>query len=316
MTIDRTTIISGPAQVSYGGQTFYSKGDIAVTFPVAFTEIMTSAFGRLDQRARDRRVVVSFEPDGRMTTALAAVLWPYAATATGASIYGASDAPLVIYGRDGIKLTLPAAAVTQMPVLRFAAGQTMIGPVTFTGLLKKDGDPNVAADLFEFASASYPGDTGYTPSSIYVTGAQATWDAVSMLTEAGAEIRFGLRLTEQAADGMGTVDMRVAGVDCSAAFTPVGVSAETLSTTMIDGNYGDAIASPSLIVEGIVSATGPPVITLSQARLTEVSARWGTPKRVGQCTWVAERTFTEADAEADPPVVWAMNPLWTFDWPT
>lgn len=290
--IDRTTIITGPAIVTYAGQSFWSKGDVQLKPVNKRFNIETAAFGKVDERFSDRRFEVTFEPSGRFTTGLAAVLWPYGATAIGASIFGSTDRALVIHGRDGVKLTLHNAALTQMPVIRLGVDKTIVGPVKFTCLLAKSTDPTNAAAYYTSASEAYPGDSGFDVADIITEavgcawGASAPWSA--FVTEAGWDISFALRLSEQAVDGFGTVDITLQGLDVSAKAAPVGPTvAQVLTALKTNQAFGTSLSGDDLAL------TGTTTVLIANAALIDAECRYGSQaKRVGVCEWIATRSFT------------------------
>lgn len=295
-TINRTTILTGPALVTFGGQSFWSKGDVIVKPVNQRIQIGTAHFGKVDERFADKSLEVSFEPSGRFTAGLAGVLWPYAATTIGSGIYSSSDSALVVHSRSGTKLTIHNARVTEMPSLRLGVTQTIQGQVKFTGLLKNNTDPTNAAAYYTIASEAYPGDSGFAVSDIktlaYASswGASAPWD--SFLTEAGWEISFGLQLEPQRVDGLGTVDMSLQGLDVTARAIPVGPTEADVLTKM--GNtaaLGASLAGVSGEVLNI-SATGV-YVRIYKAALADAELGYGPArKRIGRCEWIATRTVT------------------------
>lgn len=295
--INRTTIITGPALVTFDGSTFWSKGDVTVTFAMKRMGLETAAWGKLEERFTDKRVTVSFEPSGRFTTALAAVLWPYAATLTGASIYGVVDRPLVVHGRDGIKITVPNAAVTAMPTIRHGVDKTLVGPVTFTGLVANSTDGSAEANYFTITPATYPGDGGFSVTNIPTFGHRLIWKAAAApwtlcATETGAEVSFALALQEQAVDGLGTIDMRLTKLDVTATATPVGPTAAEIMTAL---NGGGALGAAAVVSDLTIKpdAAGGCQTVLKKAQLVDASLRYGAAsKRIGVCTWQSTRGFT------------------------
>lgn len=294
MAINRTTILTGPCLLTYAGQTIYSKGDVTLKPVNERFDIATASFGKVDERGRNRRIEVSFEPDGRFTAALAAVLWPYAATPIGASLYGAIDRPLVIHSKADTKVTVVNAAITTMPSLRLGVAQTIQGNCVFTGLLKNNADPSAAGAYYTIATEAYPGDAGFSVADIktlaYASawGAAAPWSAFN--TEGGWEISFGLQTAAQAVDGLGTVDMTLQGLDVTATAIPVGPSeADVLSAMKIQGALGSSIATANDLT---VSATGVHVI-VRKAGMVDADLGYGpTRKRIGRCQWIATRSVT------------------------
>jgi hypothetical protein len=301
MQIDRTTIITGPALVTFGGQTFWSKGDITLKPVVEKFDIPTSSFGSVDKRIRDKRFEVTFEPEGRFTTALLAVLYPYAATNIGASIYGSTDRALVIHSRSGIRVTLHNAALTTLPSLRFAVGSTITGSVTFTALLKKDTDTGSGGAYFAVASATYPGDSAFSSSAILTRGYTATWlratTDVDLPTREGWEIAFDLSLEPVIVDGIGTVDMRLSELRVTASCIPVGLSEEDILTSMQHAQVMGSSIQDSQALE-IAAEGGGAFFSMPNVALVESDLGWGAQRnRTGTCTWEAVRRIVSGVPE-------------------
>lgn len=293
-SIDRATIITGPALITYNSQKFWSKGDITLT-PIneRFT-IDTAHAGPVDERIQNRSIEVTFEPSGRFTTALAAVMWPYAATNIGTDVFGTTDTALTINTRAGTQIVVHNAAVTSMPNLRLGVTQTLQGEMTFTGLLKNNTDPSNAAAYYTISSVAYPGDTGFAIADIKTLayssawGASAPWD--DFLTEAGWEVAFDLQLAPKIVDGLGTVGMSLQSLAVTASAIPVGpTEAEVLAAMQATGTLGASISTANDLV---VSATGI-YFALSNAGIQESELGFGSErKRIGTTTWMATRSVT------------------------
>ncbi len=296
--IDRTTILTGPALVTFAGQSFWSKGDVTVNIQAKQFGVETSHFGQVDSRVSDRTVEVSFEPCGRFTTGLAAVIWPYAATAIGASIYGSTDRPLIIWARDGKKLTVPNASVTGMPNIRLGVAKVIDGPIKFTGLLAKNTDPATAGAYYVLATATYPGDTGFLVSDIKTQAYTSAWGSSpwdAFQTEDGWEISFGLQLAPQMVDAFGTVDMTLKGLTVTAKAVPVGPSeTDILAKLLPTSGLGNSIAAAASPL--VISGTGV-FAKLYTAGMTDSGFGYGAKKRIGATTWQATRTVTAGVAD-------------------
>lgn len=298
--INRTTILTGPALVTFGGQTFWSKGDVTVNVKTEYFDIDTSHFGKVDKRVKDKRIEVSFEPSGAFSAALVAVLLPYGATAPGSSIYGATDRPLVVWARDGKKLTVHNASVTGMPSVFAGVSKTVYGDIKLTGLLANSTDPTNAAAYYTLTTATYPGDTGFAVSDIKTAaytsawGVSAPWD--SFLTEAGWEISFGLELADQKVDTLGTVDMTLSGITVSAKSIPVGPAESDILAKVAPNNaLGGSIAALAAALN--ISATGIYFRVYNAAMVNSGFAFGSAKKRIGQTEWVATRTVTAGAAD-------------------
>src|SRR5260370_34167618 len=109
---------------SWNALQFGSKGDANLHVPLKVFEVMTSAYGKVGEALADRVATVSLEPAGEITAAFKAALWPYASFAIGASLFGVTDLPLIIYALDGPGYTFSAAALTKLPDIIQSAQET------------------------------------------------------------------------------------------------------------------------------------------------------------------------------------------------
>ena len=294
--IIRNTIIQGPCQITFASQTFWSKGDVVLRPVFEYFDVATSTLGRVDQRLRNKSYQITFEPDGRVTAGLLAVLWPYGATVPGTSLFGAADRPLVIFGRDGTKVTVHNAALTQMPAMRLGAGVTLAGQCQFTGLLALSKAVTDAAGYLTVATATYPGDTSFASSEILTQPVVSSWGdppwAAFEVEAPGWELQPTMSLSPVGVDSLGTVDMLVQDVQITARAVPIGVSVADMLTA-IDAS-GEMGTSPGAAAQDLeITAGAVPTelfVALTQASLTSTEMVWGsTRKRVAQCTWTGNR---------------------------
>lgn len=298
-SINRTSIISGPALIQFDSQKFWSKGNVEVKIINDRFDVQTAHFGKVDERYQDRRVEVTFEPAGAITTGLAAVLFPYRTSNVGSSAYTGTDKALEIFGRDGRKVTVPAAAVTKMPTLRLGSNTTLLGSMTFTGLVKNNTDPTAAGAYYTEAAVTYPGDTGFTIADIKTAAASAVWGATapwsSFVSESGFEIDFGLQLAAQKVDGIGTVDMTFQSLDVTLKAIPVGPAAtDILARISPTSGLGASMAS----ADNMTITAGTVAVSISKPALTESGLVFGSSaKRVSASVWTATRTITTGAAD-------------------
>ena len=297
--INRTTILSGPCLITYKGSTFLSKGDVTLKPVFDKFDIETSAFGKVDTRLKNKKYTVAFEPDGRMTAALIAILWPYGASATGLSIFGSTDYPLTICGRDGIKVTLVNAALTKMPSIRMGVGVTFAGGCEFTALLANSTAVTNSAAYLTVVTLAYPGETGWLASDILTGPVLCTWGSspwsAFQVDAPGWEITPTLKLSNVDADGLGTVDMILQGLEVTAKASPVGpVVADVIAAMDGAGELGSSFAAAGTEMI-LTQGTAPKLITVTvyNAALVDADLAWSaSKKRVGACTWQATRTVT------------------------
>ena len=308
--INRTTIIAGPCLITFASSTFWSKGDVVLKPVFEKFDIPTSAWGKVDTRIKNKAYEVSFEPDGRMTSALMAILWPYGASLPGVSIFGTpgtpgTDRPLVIHGRDGVKVTMVNAALTQMPSIRFGVGVSMIGPCKFTCLLANSTAVTATAAYLTVSTAAYPAETGWAASDILSAPALCSWGAAApwvafQVDSPGWEIVPTVKLTPVGTDSFGTVDMILQGVEVTVKAAPVGPTVAEIIAAMTGASEMGASVAALGYEMTITAGTTPKLITaiIYNAALIDSDMSWGAEKkRVGACTWAANRTVTTGTAD-------------------
>ena len=61
-TIDRTTILRGPAQITFDSEVFWTKGNVSVTFENSSFDKETAAFGIVGRAKTDAQIRVSITP--------------------------------------------------------------------------------------------------------------------------------------------------------------------------------------------------------------------------------------------------------------
>ncbi len=302
--ITRANIVQGPCQITYDGSTFWSKGDVSLQPVFERFDVETSAFGKVDSRLKSKRYEVSFEPVGLVTSALIAVLWPYGAFATGTSLFGATDRPLVICGRDGIRVTLVNAALTQMPSIRMGVGVTFAGQCKFTALLANATAVTATAAYLTIATSAVPAETGWAASDILTQPTVGTWGSAPWdffeVDSPGWEITPSLKTQPVSTDGLGMVDMLMAGLEVTARAIPVGPTVAQILTAMTAAGELGSSASAAGTELILRSGTTPKAVTVTVYNAGMISSQlvWSAAaKRVSQCTWAATRTVTTSTAD-------------------
>lgn len=307
MPISRTTIIAGPALVTYNGATFWSKGDIRVTYQIESAAIGSDIHGDVDQLKDDMVVEIAFTPWGAWENL--SVLWPYGSTALGASILTGSDVPLVVHSKAGVKHTFTAAAVTQMPDLELGAAVTEpIKEVKFTAVRKNNVAETDAALFDTIASVNYPGDTGFNKTA-FVTGAltiawgsSSPWNGIK--TQKGVQVRFPMTFERRKTDSDGTVDLILTSVACEATLIPIGVT-EAQVLALLKMQDTGALARGASLAAGnsndlVISRTGQ-VVTLKNTTPKQVAKQWGRGAetlRIGELMFSAIRGQTDGANDA------------------
>jgi hypothetical protein len=126
MGVQRQNIMGCSALIQMGGQSFYAKDEIKVTPVIETFPITSSIHGKVGERKKSVSFKISFTPVGMWSTALLAVLHPNTNPTNGASIYGATDVPVVIHPVDGKeKITFSCGAITKSPGIKLTHDETL-----------------------------------------------------------------------------------------------------------------------------------------------------------------------------------------------
>ena len=287
-TFDRTTILRGPCKVTYDTQTFYSKAGVVLTTTNSTFDKETDAYGIVSKSKTDLTIVIEFEPVGEIEAL--AVLFPHGNTAMGASIYGNTDKNLVIVSADKT-YTILNAQITQMPTISCSATKTAFGSVQFTGLLKKDGDPQNIEDYYTTAGGASIG-SGFSPQLIYTAPYTATLGAMTpFFSQDGFEISFDLSLNPVVVDGIGTVDMSMGNLGCNISCIPTGPTQLDFETFFDILSAGEDLATSVLEIK--TTTVGGLDFDCAAVQVTELQRNFSAADNVlGTLTMSAKRTFS------------------------
>ena len=270
-TIDRSAIIRGPAEVQFGGQVFFSKGNVSVSWENSVFEKTSDVFGVIGRAKTDTQITVSFTPVGELEAL--AVLFPYGQTALGSSIFGSSDSALIIKGLAN-QWTIHNAAVTQMPSLTLGAGTTAFGEVQFTGRVKKSGEPDDKASYYAYTESSNSYSTTFDPANVKSAEYQAFYLGYTHSSTDGFTVDFDVNLAPVTVDSHGTIDMTLVDVGFSANWSPIsqGTIPSSLLQLLANTAPGSDLSTTSLTIAG----TGQGIsFTADKATLVSSDFVWG-----------------------------------------
>lgn len=304
--IDRTTILRGPAIVTFNGATFYTKDDVRIDMGLDTFDIANSIYGKVDERVSERRVNVTFTPSGEWENLT--VLFPYSSTLIGASIYGATDLPLVIWSQAGTKMTFTAAAITRMPSISFSTTKTLLGPVTFTCIIGKSTDWVTADNLTKIETAAFTDPALFSSAAVITQpytvkwGSTAPWgDTLGFQTQDGVLMDFDLATRPISTDSLGIVDITFERLVVSARCIPLGVSETDITAALKwTGTLTGATRGRSLGSGGqafTITGTGV-TASITGANLKTAPLAYGPATlRVGEVMFVGTRTFQAGVAQ-------------------
>jgi hypothetical protein len=300
----RTTYNAGPGRIQVGTLApvyIYSQGDINITEDFETFPINTAEFGKVDERAKERKFEVTFTPAGELESLT--TLYPHLSASIGSDIFPQTDIPLLIRGVDGTKRTYNACAVTKMPSLSMASQKTAFGPITFACL----GTGDMPWDYAGSATAQATGQTmpaaSLTIANIVTqayTGVWGTkgapWNALQTID--GFEIDFNLGLFDKETDGLGIQQKMITGLEVTLKFKPIGMIESDVVTAM---NYQGTGAGrgKSLLGYGanmVISAGTTPLIltaTVKNAFIKDYKLAFGfSVPRIGEITMIAGKQTT------------------------
>lgn len=290
-SIDRSTLLRGPGSITYDGNTFYSKEDIAATVSLVTWRPVVSTHGAGAPRLSDATAEITFTPTGRVTAAIIAALYPDALRdpVVGSRLFPATDKPLLIHGVDQSKLQFENAALLRMPSLSLTPTATAYGPAAFSALIKNSAAREAPGAVYTSpAAAAWQGV--FDDGDIIAVPYSGTWGNTEIATEDGWSIEFDVGVEPVVVDGIGTVDYRVTGVAARATCRPVAMSAAALMASLRPEGLalGSSLRQTKDLV--ITGAAGGLVVTLHDAAMLSGSASWGNASgRVGEVSFEASR---------------------------
>ncbi len=222
-SINRTTLVEGPAIVTLGGKTYYTRDAITLNPGISTFDVEDTAHGVMDTRVEDIVGTISFRPVGVWAN-IHPLYSAYASPVIGSSLLGSTDADCVIHSLDGRKITCHAAGVTKLPDLTFSAVEQLAGNMEISFLGTNNVEWSTADKRLVEAAAAFS-DAGYDPATVLTQPYSVTLGSTSLQTESGVTVRFSLEASPRKTDSYGTVDIRLDKLTVEASFRPVGMSA-------------------------------------------------------------------------------------------
>jgi len=307
MTLARSSIVGGPAIVQFKEQTIYVAGDIVATPLLPVKEIVTAVHGPVRTIRDSMLFQLQFRPSGQVIAGHLDVLWPYASTAKGTSIFGAADSDIVIHTIAGQTVTYYAAAVTAPPDLVFSAVEPFVaGNMTMQCLGTDDTEwsdesKRLATEAEAFADTSF--DPDHVKTVPYtVTWGDAPWADVE--TEAGVRVSCRPSFRDERTDRGGIVDRKFQAATVQARFIPAGISESQWATAMALQGAGVLRGSSVRNTDDLVVTGGASnlIFTMYDASPVDGSLVFGDAKRTGEMVLQGLRRVTTG----------AIQPLWAM----
>jgi hypothetical protein len=294
MPITRSSLKTGPAIVTYNGATLYFKQGLKITETIETFNIDVDAFGKVDERVQDRNIVIAGVPAGEWEHLT--VLYPWLDAAIGTRAHGDVDVPLVVHAIDGTRYTYHNAALTQMPALRFAATETLLGEVQWTARVKDNTEPTAADSIFTRGTSAFT-HAGFSLANIKTQPYTLNWGASpwdSFRTVDGVTVNFETSWSPLTVDGYGVLDNILGGINVSASFRPLNVTQAAIDTKLALQAVAGAAQGSSLAARGtdlVITGTDVHVIIRAAAAKSAAQEFGLASIRNGELQAVATRTF-------------------------
>lgn len=184
--MQRSSLNRIPGRLAFNGISLYSKGGTTIDTDLVYSQesIGVAGLGKIDNRDKEAYDEIALTPDGRMSAAIAAVLWPYNNPTMGQGIFTDTDVPAVVHGNDNSLDTHASAAVVQMPQMIFHPVKTLVGQMKLLclrGHTSTNVNPwSTANSLRTFAATGGTFvDSSFTSAGIVTQDYQLTWGTVT-----------------------------------------------------------------------------------------------------------------------------------------
>lgn len=220
--MDRNLILKGPAVVIRGQHTYFTKGEITVKANKETWDVESNILGSAGKRVTSKSFTVSFVPQGMLDTV--AAYFPWGQADLGASVFGATDTPLVIHTLSGRKLTFAASGNLGVRTLHCGTDATALGEISFLCLGKLDTADSTADSRVKIEEAAFSA-TGYDRAKIKTPGYQATLTIgngtpVVMQGLEGFDINIEPSFDADSVNAYGQIGQTLSGISASALFKP------------------------------------------------------------------------------------------------
>ena len=298
-----STIIGGPALVTFNGATVYVEKDIKVKLVKETKKRTVAAFGTIGEVFMDVKAEISFAPAQWKNLA---ILQPYLTALPGTRIFGDADVPLVIQSiTEGKKWTWSRCAITKTFDMDFGAKKNLIGEMTITALKANAADWSGATSIVALADNAFA-DTSFDRTTLFDLPYQVSWltnpaaeppEVQLFDTADGIQVKRSLTLKPVDTDQAGVIDMWLQDQTIEATFKPIGLShADLLALLNVQG--GSLARGRQMILDAhdlvIAGANvGDPTATLFAAAVKDSSLLYAPGAHLGDgLTFVVNRQFT------------------------
>ena len=235
-----------PGRLAFNSISLYSKEGTTIDTDLVYSQepIGIAGLGKVDNRDKEAYDEITITPDGRVSAAIAAVLWPYSNPAIGQGIFTDTDVPAQVHGNDSSLDTHAAAAVVQMPQMIFHPLKTLVGQMKLLCLRGHSTGTNAPVNPWSTANslrtfANTGGtfiDATYTNSAAVTQDYQVTWGSVtgwsSLDFYAGLTFEPKVEYVDDNVAAYGLFNKRIKSVGGTLRGIPIGVTRTMIDTQL------------------------------------------------------------------------------------
>lgn len=294
--MNRTDLKRIPGRLAFAGQNFYSKGGTTIDQELnyALEDVSVGGLGQIDNRDKEAHYKITITPEGRLTTARAAVLYPYGNPTIGTGIFTDTDVPAVIHGNDSSLDTYKAAAVETMPQMLFHPTKTLLGQMTLLALRGNNTPWSTANSLLtEADSGGTFSDSGFTSAGILMQNYTLTWTGIGSWTAVdfydGLTFEPRVEFVDDNVAAHGLFNRRIKSVGGMIRGIPIGQTRSAIQTALKIQGSGAARGASGAAKAAAVTVTGADglvYLTFGLGQLVKSKKQHGVEQlREGEVAW-------------------------------
>ena len=302
MSLQRSSLNRIPGRLAFNGISLFSKGGTTIDTDMVYSQesIEVAGMGKIDNRDKEAYDEITLTPDGRISSTIAGVLWPYNSPTIGSGIFPSTDVPAVVHGNDNSLDTHPAAALVQMPQMIFHPVKTLIGQMkllclrsTTTGNVNPWSTANSLRTFANsggtFVDATYTNSAAVTQDYLLTWGAVSGWSTLDFYD--GLTFEPKVEFVDDNVAVHGLFNKRIKSVGGMLRGIPIGLTRTMIDTQLAIQGTG-AVRGASGYAKGfsvtVIGADGKTYLTFPIGQLVKSKLQNGVEQlREGEVAWEA-----------------------------
>lgn len=286
----------GPAIVTYGGGTFFSRDDMVPRHAPVWKPVLTSMYGEVDKTKQDLLIRFLIRLWGAWENL--SILFPSVLLNpnAGSSLFGTSDTPMTVLAKNGDQIVYANAQITKLADLYLGVdAELFAADVEITALIKNNANPEDAAAYYALTTGNSYTDSAFAKTNFKRVRFTGAWGSktgfTTIVPQKGFQVTWTLALKPVPTDGLGTVDMTVESLIGGVKCIPIGPTLAQLESN----------ANAQGIAHGALLSTNAADLTLAGSGVSVVAKNAGfmehgyafgiEPLRVGEAMWGTTRGF-------------------------